>query len=643
MTATPRKGSNIISLVDAKQLKGENMVKLPVIVYNRKSQDDVLLSAIALRKKLEEEAKKQQTQTQRYIRPIILFQAQPRSSEDSTTYDKIKAALVDIGIPREEIAIKTGDRDELKNVDLKSPECPIRYIITVNALKEGWDCPFAYILATVANRSSVVDVEQILGRILRLPDAKNNQSDVLNLSYVITSSNAFYNTLDKVVAGLNVAGFTSKDYRVDDSHVDEDTVNEEEQTVQMELSVSEEASAEDSADDFVENWDIETLKEQVSCVMESEDIEDLPERNNPAEKMIEQAVEQNILYSQEMDNSDVGDAPVPWEVVEKMKHYKMNPIYEDDAKEIEIPQFMIDIGRTLFSDNSYNVLSKENLYAGFSLVDKDTEIDFDNMDAEIAKIDIDDSDSLPKAWKLQGFDNQFVKEWFEDQPSERKLRICKQMIISKLSKNNAINDRELENYVDRIIEKMSEDQLTDLEQSPYLYINKINKKVNSLLDLHAKKVFHEWIEQDKISCLPSYRLPKEISPVDTISSIPKSLYSEEEKFDNDYERKVVMELASLDNIKWWHRNMPRKGFAINGSINAYPDLLVRTESGKLLLIETKGDQLDNPESKMKAEVGAQWAAMAGRMYKYYMVFQTKNPDYNGAYSYEEFMRIVKEL
>lgn len=643
LTATPRRGSNIISLVDAQQLKGENMVKLPVIVYNRKSQDDVLLSAIALRKKLEEEAKKQQIHTQRYIRPIILFQAQPRNNDDSTTYDKIKATLVDMGIPKEEIAIKTGDRDELKNVDLKSPDCPIRYIITVNALKEGWDCPFAYILATVANRSSVVDVEQILGRILRLPDAKNNKSDVLNLSYVITSSNAFYTTLDKVVAGLNAAGFTSKDYRVDDSHVDEDTVNEEEQAVQMELPVSEEASAEDAADEFVENWDIETLKEQVSCVMESEDIEDLPEMNNPAVKMIEQAVEQNILYSQEMDNSDVEDAPVSWEVVEKMKHYKMNPIYEDDAKEIEIPQFMIDIGRTLFSDNSYNVLSKENLYAGFSLVDKDTEIDFDNMDAEIAKIDIDDSDSLPKAWKLQGFDNQFVKEWFEEQPSERKLRICKQMIISKLSKNNAINDRELENYVDRIIEKMSEDQLTDLEQSPYLYINKINKKVNSLLDLHAKKVFHEWIEQDKISCLPSYRLPKEISPVDTISSIPKSLYSEEEKFDNDYERKVVMELASLDNIKWWHRNMARKGFAINGSINAYPDLLVRTESGKLLLIETKGDQLDNPEFKMKAEVGAQWAAMAGRMYKYYMVFQTKNPDYNGAYSYEEFMRIVKEL
>ena len=65
---------------------------------------------------------------------------------------------------------------------------------------------------------------------------------------------------------------------------------------------------------------------------------------------------------------------------------------------------------------------------------------------------------------------------------------------------------------------------------------------------------------------------------------------------------------------------------------------------KLLLIETKGEpNLKIQESKEKAETGAKWAEMAGRMYKYYMVFETKNPGYNGAYSYEEFMRIVKEL
>lgn len=90
------------------------MVKLPVIVYNRKSQEDVFVSAISLRRKLENEAVEEQKNGGRYIRPIVLFQAQPRTNDDSTTYDKIKHTLIDMGIPESEIAIKTADRDELK-------------------------------------------------------------------------------------------------------------------------------------------------------------------------------------------------------------------------------------------------------------------------------------------------------------------------------------------------------------------------------------------------------------------------------------------------------------------------------------------------------------------------------------------------
>ena len=71
------------------------------------------------------------------------------------------------------------------------------------------------------------------------------------------------------------------------------------------------------------------------------------------------------------------------------------------------------------------------------------------------------------------------------------------MIIKKLSKNNAINDRDLEVYVDRIIQNLTEDQLTDMEQTPGIYVLKINKKVNSLLNEYAKKMFFEWVEQDK--------------------------------------------------------------------------------------------------------------------------------------------------
>lgn len=647
LTATPKNGSNIISFVDARQLKAENMVKLPVIVYNRKSQEDVFVSAISLRRKLENEAVEEQKNGGRYIRPIVLFQAQPRTNDDSTTYDKIKHILIDMGIPESEIAIKTADRDELKNIDLSSHDCSIRYIITVNALKEGWDCPFAYILATVANRTSSIDVEQILGRILRLPNTRKNEREVLNLSYVITSSNAFYATLDKVVAGLNAAGFTSKDYRIDD-YVEQDTEFPVEQAsnIQTELKLDNDVTDDTSnVSDEIDSLNVDFVREQISPFVNNENMESQSqsEVNNAVTDMLDHAKTQNELYWKDFEETEEEYVPVPPEVGNKMKHYKVNQLYVSEAGQIEIPQFMIETGRSLFSEHEHQVLTKENLYAGFSLLDKDTVIDFDSIDSEIARVDIDDSDAMPKAWKLQGFDSQNVKQWFDEQPSDRKMRLCKDMIIKKLSKNNAINDRDLEVYVDRIIQNLTEDQLTDMEQTPGIYVLKINKKVNSLLNEYAKRMFYELVEQDKISCQPSYKLPKEISPIETMASIPKSLYNEEEKFDNEYERKVVMELSSLNNIKWWHRNMARKGFAINGAVNAYPDLMVRTESGKLLLIETKGDQLENSESREKAETGAKWAEMAGRMYKYYMVFETKNPGYNGAYSYEEFMRIVKEL
>ncbi len=218
LTATPREKSNIISFVDAIKLKQANMVKLPVIVYNHRSTNDVISSAIQMQRSLEQKAVAMEVEVEvengRYIRPIVLFQAQPKTDDDNITFDKIKSKLIEIGIPEDQIKIKTANKDEIKNTDLLSRECPVRYIITVNALKEGWDCPFAYILASLANKTSRVDVEQILGRVLRLPYTTKHREELLDLSYVFTSSNDFRNTVESVIEGLNRAGFSKKDYRV---------------------------------------------------------------------------------------------------------------------------------------------------------------------------------------------------------------------------------------------------------------------------------------------------------------------------------------------------------------------------------------------------------------------------------------------
>lgn len=188
LTATPTKESNLISIVDAIHLRQENMVKLPVFVMNRNNQLDVLNNAVQMQSILEAQAMAEYRNGGCYIRPIVLFQAQPKGKEDAATFEKIRTILVKNGIPAEQIAIKTADINELKNADLLSPNCPIRFIITVNALKEGWDCPFAYILASLANRTSQVDVEQIVGRILRLPYTRKHPVPALNMSYVLTSS-----------------------------------------------------------------------------------------------------------------------------------------------------------------------------------------------------------------------------------------------------------------------------------------------------------------------------------------------------------------------------------------------------------------------------------------------------------------------
>lgn len=248
LTATPRKNSNIISYVDARELKKEHMVKLPVVVYNRTTRQSVIQDAIQLRGSIEQEAIAAEAAGGKYIRPIVLFQAQPRTGDNSDTFDKIKAMLVGMGIPENQIAVKTSDVDDLKGQNLMSRDCEIRYIITVNALKEGWDCPFAYILASLANRTSTVDVEQILGRILRQPYAMQHSSPLLNTSYVLTNSVDFHTTLEKIVVGLNKAGFSRKDYRIGEA-IEAPQVPVQPEAEQAEIPFAPQATESDAFDD----------------------------------------------------------------------------------------------------------------------------------------------------------------------------------------------------------------------------------------------------------------------------------------------------------------------------------------------------------------------------------------------------------
>ena len=97
-------------------------------------------------------------------------------------------------------------------------------------------------------------------------------------------------------------------------------------------------------------------------------------------------------------------------------------------------------------------------------------------------------------------------------------------------------------------------------------------------------------------------------------------------------------------LKWWHRNIKRKEFYINTFINHYPDLILFTEKGTVILLETKGDDRDNSDSESKIKAGKPWEGAAnslgdGRQYRYMIVFESKKLD--GAYSVENILNILK--
>ena len=199
MTATPQQdhdpareqfGSNVLHAVSALQLKREGMIKLPIELESRDNWMDVLTATVERRAQLEARAVAFGRESGRFIRPIALIQAQPRrQARETHTADAIREALIQqLHVPAERIRIATGDNDELGDEDLKHPDCKVEYIITVDKLREGWDCSFAYVLGSVGNVATETAVEQLLGRVMRMPDAVPTAIPELDRAYAIVQS-----------------------------------------------------------------------------------------------------------------------------------------------------------------------------------------------------------------------------------------------------------------------------------------------------------------------------------------------------------------------------------------------------------------------------------------------------------------------
>jgi type III restriction enzyme len=206
-TATPQKHSNILHAVSAAELKDAEMIKLPLQLAEHESWESAVTGAVAKRAELEAEAEKDR---EAYIRPIVLFQAEDKNRE--VTAAALRQHLIDVhDIDEKRIAVATGNQTELDGINLFDPDCPIDFVITVEALKEGWDCSFAYVFCSVANIKSSTDAEQLLGRVLRMPYAKRRASKVLNKAYANLVSKSFAEAANTLRDRLVDMGFEERE------------------------------------------------------------------------------------------------------------------------------------------------------------------------------------------------------------------------------------------------------------------------------------------------------------------------------------------------------------------------------------------------------------------------------------------------
>lgn len=633
LTATPRKGSNVISRVTARELKDEQMVKLPVIVYRRQGKREVVQDAILLRRKLELVARDAEAKGGGYVRPIALLQAESKGADDAETYERLRQKLIDAGIPPEQIAVRVSGKDELGDADLMSRGCPIRYVITVEALSEGWDCPFAYVLATVANKSSKVSVEQIVGRVLRQPHARRSPARSLNISYVLTSSEDFNDTIDQVIEGLNGAGFSKRDVVGGDAAPAPTAPRPEQRAIEYP------PESPDVLDDDFElafpALDGGEWTDGEGCQPESFPGTGVDEIIGDAEKA-EEAFERAASEEQARGGaSSTG-------LVDDMHENRVRASLAGSLEGLKLPVFRSNRSAGLFSDGESLPFEREMLLEGFDLKACGTEgVALDAVGHDDARqVDIDEESEELKVRELAKQQAEDLRGLFASYSDQGKRDAVRGSLVSLMSPQfqKAYGSRGLSSYVGRVVDQMTPEQVDSYLDNGGRYARSIAAAIDRQAYEFSKRQFFKMLN-DEIVLERAYELPAALAVRDATTRYDRTLYEAECGDMNGLERRMADALSNSEAVFWWHRVDERKKdaeFCINGFINHYPDFIAMTTSGSLLAVETKGEQLKNDDSRDKLELGGTWALMAGPGFRYCMVFDHDAIADKNSYTFDEF-------
>ncbi len=641
LTATPdmvKNPSNVLHSVYAAELKGEQMIKLPIRLETEPDWQRCLADAIARREELQAIAESERRQGAAYLRPIVLIQAEKHyQNRETLDVERVRNELLtNHAIPEQEIIIATGDERGLEKINAEyeggilSEKCPVNFVITQQALAEGWDCPFAYVLVSMAEVHSSTAVEQLLGRILRQPGAKHRANEALNRSYAFVVSRDFNATAeglrDRLVQG---AGFNRKeaaefvsaakpeqgvfDYR---NIIHRAVVR----PVVIELSEQPELKKIPKATRDKLEWDKKsnslTIKEPLS--QEEADEVKAAVTHESAIAAIEAAATESRTAVEFFQTP--AELQIPFEVPQLALRIHGELELFEDPEQLGYPWEL----------TAYDARPSQEELSQLELIGKVAGGGDLDIDAEIGKMKVNFIANLQRDLGLvytpEHWDDVRLATWF--------CRNLHDPTLTHESKRAFVAA-----WISHVLATDGMD-LAKLNQRKFEIRNLLEARIKSMRKEAAIKAYQEMLftegADERVSVSDEYVFtfnPYAYAPNSDYAGdygpydFRHHYYSRIGDFDSKEEFECAVWLdqqADKGRIEFWVRNLVRRegsSFSLQKADGKfYPDFICKLSNGKTLIVEYKGgNQWDTPKVKMDRMVGEMWANMSGGKCRFVMV------------------------
>lgn len=624
LTATPdrmHQPSNVLVSVSASTLQGADMIKLPVEMAVHPDWRIALREAIVCLDRLQTDADAERVATGEVLRPIMLLQAerQQKDNPDAMTVDRVREALIQqFGVPSAQIARSATGVDELTDGD----PATLRFVITADKLREGWDWPAAYVLMSFRGSSTQMALEQILGRVLRMPQVSKKRHEPLNRAYAFAVSDSLAQVAATLRDGLVQAGFERQD--AEDLVRGSSLTGTGEDIFRHHASVSVPLPVEG---DQVQLPDFSRVPESVRKRIEGK-LEVSPETGSLTLRGEWNAKDQKALKEAFSDTAAA-------EVLERAFTRLAAPAETPQPSPAERGEsFALPLLAWSQGDWLCELGDAPPLEGTLSLPDVDGHLDDSAFPREVAtlqraRLGMGDAGKL-RLDPLERLDVQMGLFSVRDTASIEDLLWGLERHLSEVD----LDPDELSAWLSGALRHLQEARGFTTDELAYRRASLRDALEARIVSARQKGHRQRFLAllgdeprmsaDERLQCVFSAGRYAWDWQYNGFVTLPKHFFPQIGNLKSQGEEFECADFIAnrLEGVRDWVRNVERKpgAFSLPTSRHRfYPDFLVRMNDGRIIVVEYKGaDRYDNPDQAEKRRLGELWARRAGDQYRFVM-------------------------